>query len=303
MTPKQLEVFVHVVELGSVTAAARVLHMSQPSVSKSLALSEQQAGFDLFERIDGKMQPTPEAREVYEEARRVQQSIARFDRFLEQVRHYNVGQLRVCATPALAINVLPQAARHFREPYPDYGLVVDMYLNNEIEDAVAHRQYDLGFVVQPSHDSVPRESVVSEGQMVCVMPRGHRLASRDRVRWRDIDPRELVYITTDARIVAAMASAIDGFRERPVSALETNRYTMAINLVRQGIGVTLVDEFALAGAELDDLAVVPFSPRIPIVVTAVRAGRKVVDEQVDRFVDVMRVALHRTGARSDATEK
>lgn len=295
MTPKQLEVFVQVVQLGSVTAVARVLDMSQPSVSKSLALAEQQMGFALFERLDGRMQPTPEARQVYEEACRVQESMVRFDRFIEQVRRYSVGQLRVCATPALAINVLPQAARHFREAFPEHGLVVDMYLNNEIEDAIANRQYDVGFVLEPDDASIPGRDVVSRGRMVCVMPRDHRLASRKAVSWQDLDARELVYITTDARIVAMMANAIDGFRERPVSALETNRYTMAINLVRQGIGVTLVDEFALAGAARDDIAVVPLAPRIPVVVRAVRGGRQVVADQSDRFIGEMRGLLRSTG--------
>ena len=53
MTPKQLEVFISIVQLGSVTAAAAQLAMSQPSVSKSLALIEQQMGFSLFERYQG----------------------------------------------------------------------------------------------------------------------------------------------------------------------------------------------------------------------------------------------------------
>ncbi|HGE6420792.1 TPA: LysR family transcriptional regulator, partial [Klebsiella variicola] len=68
MTPKQLEVFISIVQLGSVTAAAAQLAMSQPSVSKSLALIEQQMGFSLFERYQGKMQPTAEARALYKEA-------------------------------------------------------------------------------------------------------------------------------------------------------------------------------------------------------------------------------------------
>jgi DNA-binding transcriptional LysR family regulator len=305
MTPKQLEVFVQVVQLGSVTAAARALAMSQPSVSKSLALIEQHMGFALFDRVEGRMQPTPEAREVYEEACRVQQSMARFDRMLEQVRRYAVGQLRVCATPALAINVLPQAAQRFRDAFPDHGLVLDMYLNNEIEDAIAHRQYDLGFLLQPDEGGVAAEHIVSAGHIVCVMPHDHPLASRNVVRWADLDARELVYITTDARIIATMSSAIEGFRERPVSALETNRYTMAINLVRQGLGVTLVDEFALAGTPLDGLKVRAFSPRIPVMVRAVTGARTVIEPQMQCFIDTMRELLQsgRTGVPGEAAAR
>ncbi|WP_117148131.1 LysR family transcriptional regulator, partial [Klebsiella pneumoniae] len=102
------------VQLGSVTAAAAQLAMSQPSVSKSLALIEQQMGFSLFERYQGKMQPTAEARALYKEALRVHQDRLRFERFVDHIRQYRVGQLRVCATPALALNILPLAVARFR---------------------------------------------------------------------------------------------------------------------------------------------------------------------------------------------
>ncbi|MEH8826352.1 LysR family transcriptional regulator, partial [Klebsiella quasipneumoniae] len=88
MTPKQLEVFISIVQLGSVTAAASQLAMSQPSVSKSLALIEQQMGFSLFERYQGKMQPTAEARALYKEALRVHQDRLRFERFVDHIRQY-----------------------------------------------------------------------------------------------------------------------------------------------------------------------------------------------------------------------
>ena len=123
MTPKQLEVFISIVQLGSVTAAAAQLAMSQPSVSKSLALIEQQMGFSLFERYQGKMQPTAEARALYKEALRVHQDRLRFERFVDHIRQYRVGQLRVCATPALALNILPLAVARFRQTFPDYGAV------------------------------------------------------------------------------------------------------------------------------------------------------------------------------------
>jgi len=291
MSPKQLEVFVHVVELGSVTAAASALGMSQPSVSKSLALIEQQMGFDLFTRAGGRMQATPEAQEIYEQARRVVDGIAGFERLLERVRTYGVGQLRICATPALAINVLPQAVQQWRRAHPEHGVVMDMFLNNEIEDAVARREYDLGFVLRPSEDLPAGAQIVAGGRMVCVMPPGHRLAALPEVRWEDISPQELIYITTDARIIAALARSISGFRERPVSALETNRYTLAINLVHQGAGVTLVDEFALSAADRAQLEVRPFAPAIGVDVVSISSGRRVIAEPEAAFVEVMRGLL------------
>ena len=61
MRTRHIEVFNNVYKTGSVTSAAKLLNVSQPSVSKVLAHAEQQLGFRLFERIRMKLVPTPEA--------------------------------------------------------------------------------------------------------------------------------------------------------------------------------------------------------------------------------------------------
>lgn len=288
MTPKQLDVFISIVQLGSVTAAAAQLAMSQPSVSKSLALIEQQMGFSLFERYKGKMQPTAEARELYKEALRVHQDRLRFERFVEHLRQYRVGQLRVCATPALALNMLPRAVAHFRQAFPDYGVVADMCLNNEIEAAVEGGRYDLGFMVKPGHEPEDNRLAVSRGEMVCVLPEQHPLAQQAEVCWQDISPRELVFITTDARLVAMIAEEVPAFRQRQVAAVETNRYSMAINLVRHGNNsVTIVDRFSLQGIDTAGLAVRAFRPALPISVVAITDGRSVMSQPGEMFVSLM----------------
>lgn len=288
MTPKQLNVFISIVQLGSVTAAAAQLAMSQPSVSKSLALIEQQMGFSLFERYKGKMQPTAEARELYKEALRVHQDRLRFERFVEHLRQYRVGQLRVCATPALALNMLPRAVARFRQAFPDYGMVADMCLNNEIEAAVEGGCYDLGFMVKPGHEPEDNRLAVSRGEMVCVLPEQHPLAQQAEVCWQDISPRELVFITTDARLVAMIAEEVPAFRQRQVAAVETNRYSMAINLVRHGNNsVTIVDRFSLQGIDTAGLAVRAFRPALPISVVAITDGHSVMSQPGEVFVSLM----------------
>ena len=287
MTPKQLEVFISVVQLGSVTAAAQQLSMSQPSVSKILSLIEQQMGFNLFERHKGKMQPTPEASELYKEALRVHLDRLRFERFVDHIRQYRVGQLRVCATPALALNILPRTIARFRQTYPDYGVVADMCLNNEIEEAVEGGRYDLGFVVKPGSEQGENRLMVSQGEMVCVLSNKHPLTQQAEVCWQDIDPRELVFITTDARLVAMIAEVVPEFRQRQVAAIETNRYSMAINMVRHNNGVTIVDRFSIQGCDMTGLTVRPFKPALKVSVVAVSDGHSALSQPAEEFVRVM----------------
>src|SRR3954451_5356982 len=67
MNLRQIEVFHAVYVSGSVTAAARALHVSQPSVSKTLRHTEDGLGFALFRRLKGRLLPTEEARVLFRE--------------------------------------------------------------------------------------------------------------------------------------------------------------------------------------------------------------------------------------------
>ncbi len=274
MDQRQIEIFLAVIRIGSVTGAADSLAMTQPAVSKSIAQMERVLDFKLFERLRGRLVPTNEAAMVFEEALHLYEETERFGRFLENVRHYKAGQLRLAATPALALILAPIAVAQFRKDFPNYGLALDMQLNHEIPEAVERRQYDLGLLVIPTVDEVPHYRMLKRGTMVCVMSRGHPLATLREVTWADIAPHDLIYITTDMRLVNLLRECIPDFSERPGSALETNRYSIATNMVSQGLGVTLVDEFTLMGMQHQNLLVRPFVPHIPVsLVAAITSGR------------------------------
>ena len=65
MNIRQIEIFRAVMQAGSITGAAHLLHVSQPGVSRMLAHIELQLGLALFERTRGKLRPTPEAQALY----------------------------------------------------------------------------------------------------------------------------------------------------------------------------------------------------------------------------------------------
>lgn len=69
MRLRHIEIFHAVYANGSITAAAHILHVSQPSVSKALMHAESQIGFPLFKRTAGRLIPTEEAHVLFEEVR------------------------------------------------------------------------------------------------------------------------------------------------------------------------------------------------------------------------------------------
>ncbi|WP_160018317.1 LysR family transcriptional regulator, partial [Raoultella sp. 18093] len=65
MNLRQIEAFRAVMVTGSVSGAARLLHVSVPPISRLLSHTESRLGFALFERIKGRLHPTAEARRLY----------------------------------------------------------------------------------------------------------------------------------------------------------------------------------------------------------------------------------------------
>jgi DNA-binding transcriptional LysR family regulator len=76
-----------------------------------------------------------------------------------------------------------------------------------------------------------------------------------------------------------------------VAALETNRYSLAVNLVKQGQGVTIVDEFALVGVERTNLVAIPFEPSLQIAVVAFNAESGSISQPVELCTQSLRKVL------------
>ena len=102
MRLRQIEIFHAVYSRGSVTKAAKILNVSQPSVSKVLAHAEQQLGYSLFDRVSGKLVPTPEAHQLFAHVSRVFDSVDRLRNVAENLRAAESGRIRIAATPAFS---------------------------------------------------------------------------------------------------------------------------------------------------------------------------------------------------------
>ncbi len=96
MRLRQIEVFRAVMLTGTVSEAARLLHVSQPVVTRVLQHAEASLGFRLFERVRGRLQATPEANALYGDVERLYGEIERVRRVSESLRHKAPGG---CAWP------------------------------------------------------------------------------------------------------------------------------------------------------------------------------------------------------------
>ena len=134
MNLRQVEVFRVVMTNGTTARAAEVLHVSQPAVSQEL---ERSLGFDLFRRIKGRLQPTPEGQLFFREVEQAFIGLTHLRGAAARIRDYGSGELRIACLSALSTNVLPRALRAFMTKHPNIAITFQARMSSNVRDLVA----------------------------------------------------------------------------------------------------------------------------------------------------------------------
>ena len=135
---RQIEVFHAIYVSGSITGASRVLHVSQPSVSKTLQHTETQLGFALFRRLKGRLVPTEEANLLFREVDDVYQRVGSLKVTVKNIRTAGVGRLRLAVLPSLGLGLTPAAVAKFRLANPGVTFDIQTLDHEDIQIGRAH---------------------------------------------------------------------------------------------------------------------------------------------------------------------
>ncbi|PKU25175.1 LysR family transcriptional regulator [Telmatospirillum siberiense] len=245
MQMRQIEAFRAVMLSGGITAAAAMLHISQPSVSRLISDLERAIGFQLFERHGRRLMPTRRAETFFDAVRQSFTGLDLLEQTARRIRAHPVETLRVAALPALAGGVLPQAIALFHDRFPDIKVTVEAQNQRAIEDRVFLGQADLGLGVQAQPKQGIRTATLAKAEYVCVLPADHRLASRPLIHVSDLEGESLIGPMHEAD---AIWDAIDRtFLSEEVSVtrfVETQLSYPAYCFVEAGLGVMVAEPFS-----------------------------------------------------------
>lgn len=241
MNLQQLRYFSTIVEERSFTAAARKLAISQPALSRQIALLEKQLGTKLLERSAGGVQPTVAGRAVLPEARAALASAQRVARAATEVRNIEAGVLEIATFPSLATGTLLPAIRKWHERHPTVMLRLSEFRHRRpMQEAVRLGTVDFAVGTTPVDWSGPQR-IVGWNEAVLVLPSRDPLLGRaqsiaiERLAERNWVLYERAYGLSDVVTSACLRA---GFR--PNGAIETSQPEAAARLAAAGLGPALV---------------------------------------------------------------
>ena len=99
---RHIEIFHAIMTAGNLTEAARMLHTSQPTVSRELARFEKVLGLTLFERTRGRLHPTVQGLRLFEEVQRSWYGLDRIVSAAESLREFRQGELSIVCLPVFS---------------------------------------------------------------------------------------------------------------------------------------------------------------------------------------------------------
>ena len=273
---RQLTTFREVMRSGSISQAARSVGRTQPAVSTMIRTLEDQLGFALFVRMQGKLTPTPEAHFFLEECEDILGRVERTERTLGRISTLQAGKLKIASHPAASSVFLPRLLTRFLKDKDDLDLALIMRSSDVIEDLIASQQYDVGFAETPA----PRASIAQvdyDLECVCVLRADDPLACATVITPDDLDARPMAVLfdehNTAVQTEAAFRAAGCRFNKR----LELRTFLPGLQFVAAGVCVMVCDMITayshlLQSPEPAPLAIRRFRPCITNSVSILTPG-------------------------------
>ncbi|MCW3474672.1 LysR substrate-binding domain-containing protein [Limobrevibacterium gyesilva] len=261
---QHLTVFRAVMRAGTVTGAGLLLGVTQPAVSRFLAQTEVLAGFALFERVRGRLLPTPKANVLYAETERLFAGAEQVNALCRRLRNEEPRPIALATVPTLTFALLPAVARLWHETGHPEPFSIHSRLVGNVLGLISSRRADLGLVI-----GIPRSLpglhnvLLARARTICALPKDHELAQRPVIYARDLHDQPFIALSREEGRQVAIDRALQAAGARPREMVECPMSTAAVTMAAQGVGLTLADAFT-ALPFLSSVALRPFEPSLAV---------------------------------------
>ncbi len=296
MRLRHIEIFNAVLSAGSISGAARLLNLTQPSVSRTLQHAELQLGIALFHRHKGRLSPTPDALALAPHIERLFQQLDEVQRLAGNLKAGHAGQeLRILTALTLSHVVIPRAVNLFRKKHPKVAVKVMSVHSSQLVSGLALQEADVGLLLSSLvHPALANEHVAA-GQMVCVARQDQlpaRLRRARALRLADLAGQSVIALDANDPVGRMLHQACRDAEVQLESDITVQTYHAALAFAQHGTGIAIVDSFTALSADPALVSVKPLEPMVPVSLQAMRPLAKASPPAVAEFLACVRQVLN-----------
>ncbi|MDB5780063.1 MAG: cmpR [Polaromonas sp.] len=244
ITFRQLRIFLSVAELGSITAAARASHVTQPTVSMQLRELADAVGLPLYEVIGKRLFLTQAGEELATTARAMVGEWSDFGQRMDALRGLTRGRLRI-AVVSTAQYFIPRILGRFCSSHPEVEIALEVLNRDGVVQRLRANQDDLYIMSMPPADMDIEKEVFLSNPLVVVAPASHPLAGQARIALARLAPERFILREqgSGTRLACDAHFAAHGFKPRVRLALGSNEAIK--QSVAGGLGLAVLSTHSL----------------------------------------------------------
>lgn len=262
MELRHLRYFAALAEQLNFTRAAKMVHVTQSTLSHQIKQLETEVGHRLFDRI-GKRIVITDAGEQF--LTRVTRALREIDEGLRDTRgsgHQLGGHLKIGVTHTFNLSLIPSCIATFLSDHPAVRITVKELAADAVEEGVLAKEFDLGIAYRPhSPRRIAFEPLYNDEMALAVAPQ-HPLAARKRVRMIELHRQALALPTEDTTTRQMLDEWFRSVGAEPVVVVEIDAIASLLAVVR-GLNIAaIVSRQAIS--QIPEVRVVPLENPTPM---------------------------------------
>lgn len=282
---EDLEAFLAVADSGSFSAAAAGLHITQPAMSKRIALLETRLDVLLFDRVGKQVHLTDAGRLLVPRARALLNGLADMERAMGNLQDRIAGTLRLATSHHIGLHRMAPVLRSYSRRHPDVHLDIRFEDSEAAHELVRQAASELAVVtLNPAGDSTLEYLLLWDDPLCFVVAPDHPLSRRGSVTLTELAAEPVILpgpSTYTGRIVTQLFEAE---RLSLAATLSTNYLETISMLVGIGLGWSVLPRSMTAGLHVLQADAVPIGRQLGCVVNPQRT----LSNAASAFIDVLR---------------
>ena len=287
ISSRHIEVFYHIYNEGSLTRAAKVLNVSQPLVSKTLAYAEHKLKLKLFVRHARRLSPTPEADILFKHAADVNQQISKFNNIAQNLVSDPSSTINVGCTPSLGLGLLPSLLNQYLKIHPGTKFNIVNLQSLDLEDQLKELTFDMVICFNPNDSDLFKKTILYSGKLVLIAPKDN--APKESIfKLARIQNEPFIKIK-NLKTNASQNNLDDVLKKEGIAVnwiAETETIQVAKAMVEKGSGYAIIDDFS-ASIYGDKISIHDIDPGIGYQICMISNKEKPLSVSAQSFINFL----------------
>jgi DNA-binding transcriptional LysR family regulator len=291
---RHLKYFTEVAKHLSFTKAATALHVSQPSLSKTIKMLEEELEVPLFYRSSKQLELTDAGNAVLKNAKSVLEAFRNLTSELTDIMELKRGEIRIGIPPIMGTSFFTKIISQFRMKYPLVELTLTEAGTKIIKQRVEDGSLDIGLICNLPIQRDSFEIIkLSTDPLMVITHKDNSLASKKKIHFSDLKVEAFVLYRNDFSLHDSIIEECSKNGFFPNIVCESSQKDLMIEAVAANIGVALLPGKICSQIHNPDIVTLPFyNPKIYLELGMIWKKDKYLSFSVREFIAISKKQLH-----------